>query len=71
MTTHREMLGKWGSLREVAVDLGLNGTTGRSRVRGWYSRNKIPSRYWIPLVNAATARQIEGVSTDSLARAIH
>lgn len=54
--------GVQGSARSLAGDLGI----GMNTVRQWHWRNSIPPDYWLPIIAAAKARRIRGVTNERL-----
>lgn len=52
--TFDELINQWPSLGEMATDLGVQYVN----VYRWKERNSIPTKYWVPLIEAARRRKI-------------
>lgn len=63
--SHAAIIARWPSCSVLAAGLGVKAQT----IRKWKQRDRIPSEYWHPLVEAARARGIDGVSLERLAAA--
>ena len=63
MNTVQDTIDTLGGRGVVANDLGVTYGT----VRSWCSLDSIPSRYWLDIVDAAEARDIKGITLESLA----
>jgi len=59
----RSVIEEWPSRAELASDCGVS----YGVVKQWHLRNSIPGSYWSAISRAALLRDIEGVTTDSLA----
>lgn len=62
-TRFRDIVEAWPSLREFADDIGVSENTAK----GIRTRNGLPSRYWLRLVEGAARRGIPCVTLELLA----
>lgn len=62
MKTFVEVIDLWPNITTLAGDIDAK----PDRVRKWRERNAIPSEQWLPLIRAAKARRIAGVTADVL-----
>lgn len=56
LTCHVDILDLWPSTKELTADSGA----AAESVRKWRQRGRIPSEYWLPIVEAAKRRVAEG-----------
>jgi hypothetical protein len=66
LTSPKAVLALWPSLEAIADDLSGIGVT-LPAVRKWPQRGRIPSEYWLALVQSAAERGIDGVTFEKLA----
>lgn len=66
MSTVPDLIGKWPSVSEWARDLGLKRESHGTLMK---MRGSIPVAYWQRMIEAAQARDIEGVTLEALAEA--
>jgi hypothetical protein len=61
--TFREIIKLWPSYQTLADDVGASYVTAKQ----WHVRDRIPSRAWQSLVDAAKQRKYAGVTLETLA----
>jgi hypothetical protein len=66
VSSPRAVVALWPSLEALADDLSSIGVT-LPAVRKWPQRGRIPSEYWLAIVQAAAERGIKGVTFETLA----
>lgn len=59
---HRDIIGLWPSIAEMARDLGLSDDQ-YVLAYSWNRRGSIPHKYWKPLVVAAKKRNLRKLKT--------
>lgn len=63
LNSHRDVIDRWPSLKTFSEDIGKDyGTAKKMR-----QRNSIPVEHWPVVIAAATRREIDGVTYESLA----
>ena len=66
MKSHREVIDRFGGIREMARKLGH---TNHTTVQGWYEREKIPVERWPQIESAAKEYGIPFAIADLLPEA--
>lgn len=61
--TFREIIKCWDTYQALATDIGEPYLT----VRQWHTRDRIPSRAWPRIADAAKARRLNGITVETLA----
>ncbi|CAB4196133.1 hypothetical protein UFOVP1299_57 [uncultured Caudovirales phage] len=63
MNTFCEIMALWPNRAELQRDCGVKYTTAQQ----WWSRNSIPSKYWMVLIASAEKRGLPGLSLEVFA----
>ncbi len=64
VSTFREVLGLWPSLRDFASEVDAPLVSARK----WQQRDSIPPEYWIQVSGAAQGRGFDGITVELLTR---
>ncbi len=64
--THADIINRWPTLTAFAEDIGVTYVTAKAMRR----RGSIPSGYWVRVITAAQAREIEDVTFKVLAELV-